>query len=389
MNVRRRIGILGFAVVSCSVTTWVVAQSVTVSVSARARTIPAHDPYVHHHPPPGRPVDLVICLDTSGSMQGLIDTARAKLWDVVNELVSIEPNARLRVGLLTYGSPHNSTHSQGWIVRQSDLSSDLDSVYAHMMSMRTNGGDEFVGWVLSDAVHTLNWSRDPTALRLIYVTGNESADQCSTRFNFRDVARTARRKGIVINAIYAGANASGVSEHWDQVAAHGGGDYFAIDQDAGTVQFSTPHDRILIELNAKLNATYVPFGDAGRVGKANQVAQDQNAESFGQHSIASRAQAKASGVYRNERWDLVDAAAAPEFELDKVKEAALPAEMKVMTTDQRRDYIVKQRTTRTQIQRQIKEVSKKRETVLRRHRAKSKTKGLDDALRESVRNHAG
>lgn len=389
MNVRRRIEFLGFAVASCCLTTLVVAQSFTVSVATKVRTMPAHDPYVIHHPPPGRPVDLVICLDTSGSMQGLIDTARAKLWDVVNELASIDPNARLRVGLLTYGSPNNSTHAQGWIVRQSDLSSDLDSVYARMMSIRTNGGDEFVGWVLSDAVHTLNWSKDPTALRLIYVTGNESADQCSTRFNFRDVAREARRKGIVINAIFAGTKESGVSEHWNQVAAHGGGDYFAVDQDAGTVQYSTPHDRILIELNTKLNATYVPYGDAGIVGKANQVAQDENAAGFGQHSIASRTQAKASGIYRNEKWDLIDAAAAPEFDLDKVKEVALPDEMKVMTRDQRREYIVKQRTTRSVIQRQIKELTKKRETHLRRHRAKSKKMGLDDAMRESVRKHAG
>lgn len=389
MNKQRRFTGVALAVVSCSLTTWVVAQSVTVTAAVKPRPTPAHDHYSHHHPPPGRPVDLVICLDTSGSMTGLIDSARAKLWDVVSELVSIEPNARLRVGLLTYGSPHISTRAQGWVVRQSDLSSDLDSVYARMMSMRTNGGDEFVGWVLSDAVHTLSWSNDPRALRLIYVAGNESADQCSTSFNFRYVAREARRKGILINAIYAGPNANGISEGWDQVAAHGGGDYFAIDQDAGTCQIATPHDKVLIELNAKLNATYVPYGAAGRAGKANQVAQDANAQGYGQHSIASRAQAKASGVYRNDKWDLVDAAEAPGFDLDEVEEAALPVEMQGMTKEQRRDYIVQKRTIRKQVKRQITEITKKRESILRKDRAERKKKGLDDALRKSVRAHAG
>ena len=33
---------------------------------------------------PGRPVDLVIALDVSGSMSGLIDSAKQRLWDIVN-----------------------------------------------------------------------------------------------------------------------------------------------------------------------------------------------------------------------------------------------------------------------------------------------------------------
>jgi len=384
---RKTIGLV-LAVASCCLTTWVVAQTVTVAAAARVEAAHPHDHYVHPYPQAGRPVDLVICLDTSGSMTGLIDTARAKLWDVVSELVAVEPNARLRVGLLTYGSPGVSTAAEGWIVRQSDLSSDLDSVYAKMMSMYPDGGEEFVGWVLSDAVHTLNWSQDPRALRLIYVSGNESADQCSTRFNFRQIAQDARRKGIAINAIYAGPVTNGIAEHWDQVATHGGGHFFAIDQDCGTQQFATPQDKLLIELNAQLNATYVPYGAAGRAGKANQIAQDRNAASFGQQSIASRAQTKASAVYQNRRWDLVDAADDPGFDLEQVPEATLPPEMQKMSKQQRREYIVEKRTTRARVRQQIREVTTKREATLRKNRAARKTKGLDDAMRESVRAHA-
>ena len=164
-----------------------------------------------------RPVDLVVCLDTSGSMTQLIDSARAKLWDVVNELALAKPTPLLRVGLLTYGSPKLSTAERGWVVRQTDLTSDLDAVYAKMMAMTTDGGDEYVGWVLNDAVNTMNWSTDPNALKLVFVAGNESADQASHRYNFRHVAELARSRGLVINAFYAGDHSRGVAEAWDQV----------------------------------------------------------------------------------------------------------------------------------------------------------------------------
>ncbi|MDO8629789.1 MAG: VWA domain-containing protein, partial [Phycisphaerales bacterium] len=202
-----------------------------------------------------RPIDLVICLDTSGSMEALIDSARARLWDIVTSLSRARPTPELRVGLLTYGSPSRSTVSQGWVVRQIDLTSDLDSVYAKMMSFSTDGGDEFVGWVLHDALETMNWSRDPKALKLIFVAGNESADQAKDVYDFRREAALARQKGIIVNAVYAGNRDAGVQERWAEVASCGGGSYTAIDMQCGTVQIETPQDKILIELNMKLNAT--------------------------------------------------------------------------------------------------------------------------------------
>ena len=42
-------------------------------------------------PAEGKAIDLVICLDVSGSMDGLIDSAKIRLWDIVNELARIKP----------------------------------------------------------------------------------------------------------------------------------------------------------------------------------------------------------------------------------------------------------------------------------------------------------
>ncbi len=339
---------------------------------------------------PARPIDLVICLDTSGSMEALIDSARARLWDIVNSLSSVRPTPVLRVGLITYGSPNRSTASQGWVVVQRDLTTDLDSVYAKMMEFRTDGGDEFVGWALNDAVTRMSWSSDPKALKLIFVAGNESADQAREVFDFRSVASSARGRGIIINAIYAGDRSAGTNEHWNEVASCGGGNYTSIDMKCGTVQIDAPQDKILLELNMKLNATYVPYGDAGHEGAANQIAQDANAGRMGPASVSSRAAAKATGLYRNERWDLVDAVAKGEKRVGDVKEADLPAPMQAMNNAEREQYVQRMQKDRADLQKQIEEVGKERDKFVRAWRAKAsegKT-ALDDAMLAAIREQA-
>lgn len=389
MNTRKKLQLGCLCLASITLTTFVMAQSITVSTTALIKPIFNPTPPRCGTPDPpacSRPVDLVICLDTSGSMTGLINSARAKLWDIVNEITDLIPNAQLRVGLLTYGSPNYSTPAQGWIYRHSDLSTDLDSVYASMMSMSTNGGDEYVGWVLNDAVQTMSWSTDPNALKLIYVSGNESADQAAASFNFRQVGKEARRRGIVINAIFAGPNVNGLHQGWEKVAQHGGGDYFAIDQDAGTVQIHTPQDKIIIELNTKLNATYIPFGQEGRRGKDRQEKMDASASNLGQQSVASRVVVKAKAIYQNAAWDLVDAAANADFDLEKVEAEALPPVMQKMNTNERKYYVETQRGNRAKLQRQIHEAGRKREAFMRKARKDQRGQGgFDDAIRKSIR----
>lgn len=339
--------------------------------------------------PDTRPVDLVICLDTSGSMTALIDSARAKLWDIVNQLASARPTPRLRVGLLTYGTPDNSTAETGWIVKQTDLTDDLDTVYAKMMAMRTSGGDEFVGWVLNDALRQMSWSSDPKALKIIFVAGNESADQARERFDFRYVADYARANGIFVNAIYAGNREQGVAEKWHEVAIHGGGNYSAIDMQHGTFQIRAPQDDILLKLNVELNATYIPFGAGGRAGCQNQLAQDENAATMGVQAAPSRVAAKASKLYRNAAWDLVDAFLEKDFALADVDDEELPADLRPLTLAEREAVIQQKLAARQDVQRRIAEVNAAREAYLRAERAKQGDKvGLDDAIVAALRSQA-
>ncbi len=357
---------------------------VTYAALAKGGRTPTFDPGAR------RPVDLVICLDTSGSMTDLIDSARARLWDVVNELAKARPTPLLRVGLFTYGSPNLSTAARGWVVRQTDLTDDLDTIYAKMMAMSTTGGDEYVGWVLNDAVKSMSWSTDPSALKIIFVAGNESADQAAGSFNFRYVAELARSRGITINSIYCGQNQQGINEHWDQVAMHGGGTYTAIDMQRATAQIPTPQDSILIKLNVELNATYIPYGRRGREGVANQLAQDSNASRLGQQSSSSRIAAKATRLYSNSFWDLVDACDSKDFNLDSIKKEELPDNMKSMAIAERHAYVLGMKAARNRIQKQIQEVNTKRSKFLQEAQDKAGPgqAGLDDAILKAIRKQA-
>ena len=129
-------------------------------------------------PPADKPkqVDLVLCLDTSNSMDGLIDSAKRKLWAVVNDLAKIEPAPTLRVALFSYG---NNTYDAkaGWVRKDLDLTGDLDAVYKQLFALTTKGGTELVARVSQTALADLQWAADRDALKILFVCGNEPADQ--------------------------------------------------------------------------------------------------------------------------------------------------------------------------------------------------------------------
>src|SRR4051794_21321828 len=76
-------------------------------------------------------IDLVLCLDVSSSMNGLIQQAKSKLWDIVNEFARAEPTPRLRVALYSYGATRYDPQS-GWVRREVEFTGDLDQVSAKL-----------------------------------------------------------------------------------------------------------------------------------------------------------------------------------------------------------------------------------------------------------------
>ncbi|MGB2824524.1 MAG: vWA domain-containing protein [Phycisphaerae bacterium] len=334
-------------------------------------------------------IDLVICLDTSGSMRGLIESAKQKLWAVVNELATAKPRPALRVALYHYGNSGLSRES-GWVQQLSKLTGDLDSIYGKLFPLTTNGGTEYVSRVVRAATEELDWNMDKGTLRVIFVAGNEAATQ-DTTYPLQETCKAAASKGIIINTIFCGSDASGRKTGWEDAAKWADGRYAAIDQDRGTVVVNTPYDKKLAELGGELNRTYVTYGRAGEVGAAMQKAMDGKAAKLHPSAAAERTQSKASGLYVNTKWDLVDATRQGGVKLEDLAEAELPDEMKKMTPEQRKAHVEKQGRRRAEIQKEIQAVSAKRGDYVKKEMAKqglSDKHSLDAALRAAVREQA-
>lgn len=332
-------------------------------------------------------VDLVIALDTSSSMDGLIDSARTKLWDVVNLLAHAKPTPIVRVGLISYGNDGYDA-KVGWVRKDAELTTNLDDVYEKLFALKTNGGSEYVARAVHDATVGMKWDQDQNTLKIIFVAGNEPANQ-DPQIPVEKAVGEARQKGIFVNAIYCGADTSYEAGGWRQVAVAGAGKYAAIDQNR-VVAINTPMDGELARLSNELNKTYVGYGVVAQEKARNQAAMDSAAGSAGAPVAASRAAAKASGVYRNDEWDLVDARAHGRKDVAKMKAAELPAPMQRMSEEERNKFLDGKARERGELQKRIADLSQKRDAFIAAERKKqaSGPKAFDDAVTSSIRTEA-
>lgn len=339
----------------------------------------------------GKPVDVVLCLDVSGSMNGLIESAKRKLWDIVNDLGRVKPAPDLRVGLYSYG---HTTYDpkKGWVRKEVDLTHDLDAIYQKLFALTINGGTELVARVCRDAVEEQKWSEDKNALKIIFVCGNESADQ-DKQVALQQVATNALAKSININTIYCGPVASRDAAGWKDFARMCDGQFASIDQNrAAVAAVVTPHDKAIAEISAKMSSTYLAFGKDGKDKQANQLRQDSNAQQAGIAVEAARGASKATPLYRNEGWDLVDRMKREkDFDIRKVPVEELCDEMKKMTPDQRVTYVKEMAAKREAMQKQIGDLNTKRVQYLAEYEKKnpnSADKAFDEAVRTTLREQA-
>ncbi len=335
------------------------------------------------------PIDLVICLDTSSSMNGLIDSAKQKIWDIVNELALAKPRPYLRVGLYAYGSPSFGAES-GFVHKVLDLTDDLDEVFKQLTALRTYGGEEYCARVISTATKEQPWSKNKKALKIIVDAGNEPATLDPT-LNVFDTAKEAISKGIIVNTIFCGSPSHRDAADWRKIASLADGQFAAIDQNRGTVAISTPYDQKLSELNSKINSTYLAYGQYGHYGKQKQVAADSLSRQLGASNFASRAAAKISGQYRNSSWDLVDASKKSGFALSQYRKAELPAAMQTMNTKEQQAYLDSKVKERSEIQKQIAEINTQRSVYIQneiRKSGKSTDNGFDTAMMKALREQA-
>jgi hypothetical protein len=333
-------------------------------------------------------VQIAILLDTSGSMQGLIEQAKSQLWRIVNEFAKAKQDGvtpELQVALYEYGKSSLS-QERGWVRQIQPLTTDLDAISEVLFALRTNGGDEYCGWVIRDAVRDLAWNPSDKVYKAIFIAGNEPFTQGPV--SYVESCKTAITKGIIVNTIHCGNEAEGVNTKWKDGADLADGKYLAIDHNRAVVSIEAPQDKELARLGGALNQTYLAYGVEGRLGLGRQAAQDANVLSLAPASgaVAQRAVAKASVNYRNSSWDLVDAVKEEKADLGKLEAAELPPEMQKMNADERKKYVETKAKERAETQAKIGELNREREKyIAARMKEMAGTNTLDAVVISAVR----
>ena len=341
------------------------------------------------HTEPSPQIDVVIALDVSGSMSGLIASAKQRLWDIVNQLGRAQPQPELRISIVSYGNPEYGADT-GFVRIDLPFTSDLDAVNQTLFGFGTNGGDEYVARVISSSIKQLAWSTEQDALRILFVAGNEAATQ-DPLISVQQATQMANARGIVVNTIYCNDDNDDLAAGWRDVATMTNGLYASIDQNSAAVaNIATPMDRKLSELNQALNDTYIAYGDSGERYRENQRDQDENAAAMSSAAAASRVVTKAGNLYDSSKWDLVDAVGSGTA-LEEIEVENLPEPMQTMNVEEREEFVNEQAQKREALQVEIQELGNSRRTFIadeRKKQAEDAPKGLDEVIQDGLKSLA-
>ncbi len=363
-----------------------------ISITACNATTKKEDNTVHtvlnaHVTPNKHAIKVALLLDTSNSMDGLIDQAKAQLWDIVNELSYAKcdndrPN--LQIALYEYGND-GLNNREGFIRQVLAFSNDLDDISKALFALTTNGGSEYCGQVIQTALNQLEWGKNPDDLKLIFIAGNEPFTQ--GKVSYKHASANANEKEVTVNTIYCGDYNRGMQDYWKDGADLTQGDYMAINQNKSTVHVASPYDDTILQLNRKLNKTYVAYGSRGKEKIRVQAEQDANASSYSKANAVGRTVSKSSHLYKNSKWDLVDAIEAETVAVEDLSEDALPDELKNKDKEQIKAYVSEKQKERRRIQKQIQDLNVKRKTYVSEQQ-KTKGNGLEGAMTKAIKKQA-
>jgi hypothetical protein len=336
-------------------------------------------------PPAGKKVQIAVLLDVSNSMDGLIEQAKAQLWNMVSVLGKATCNdvaPTVEIALYEYGRPTNDARS-GYVKQINYFTRDLDEVSRNLFRLTTNGGDEYCGHVMYTSLTSLEWDANPDNYKVIFIAGNE--DFLQGDIPFTKACSEAKKKGVTINTIYCGDRMQGIKEHWNLGSECGTGSFTNINQNAAVIDIATPYDTILFQLNIQLNGTYIGYGQAGHANAKKQAEVDQLNYSNNKAAAAQRVAVKGKKqLYNNSGWDLVDASQDDATILEKVELKTLPDSLKNKSRSEIKQIVTTKSKERTAIQKEIAAVSVKREAFIATEKARRSTKGNEQTLESEI-----
>jgi Mg-chelatase subunit ChlD len=319
-------------------------------------------------------VEVVFCLDTTGSMGGLIDAAKQKIWTIANQIASGKPTPRLKVGLVAYRD-----RGDQYVTRIFDLTDDLDAVYGHLMEFRADGGGdlpESVNQALYESVTKINWSADKQTLKIIFLVGDAPPHlDYAHDVPYPETCRRALEKRIIINTVQCGSLAQ-TRDVWETICRLAEGRYVQIDAQGGPiVTVSTPYDGELAKINSELARSTLTYGARRAEGRAKAAA----ASALPAPAAAERVAFK-SKMGETSSDDLLDDIKAGKVTLEAVSKDVLPEELKGLSQEQQRAFLTKLDQRRQTLMKQAGQLDQKRGAFITKKLAETQKNAARDSF---------
>ena len=337
-------------------------------------------------PPATQKIQAAILLDVSNSMDGLIDQAKAQLWNMVNTMGKVKCTGdaapQIEIALYEYGRSSNDV-KQGYVKRINSFITNLDSLSENLFSLTTNGGDEYCGHVIKSSIDELQWDASADNYKVIFIAGNEDFLQGDVQYI--EACNKAKQKGVIVNTIYCGNREQGINEHWNLNAECGSGSYTNINQNAREEEMPTPYDSLIYVMNDKLNGTYLAYGVSGANFYAKQRNVDKLNSTFSKSAQIKRVAAKSNNVtYKNTEWDYVDKVMYDSLGATTVTKDMLPDSLKNKSREEIKAVVEQKAKERSATQKEITELNAKRDAYIAAEKAKRANTKNEQTLETEV-----
>ncbi len=321
-------------------------------------------------------VEVAFVLDTTGSMGGLIEGAKRKIWSIATSILDSNPDADIRMGLVAYRDIGDD-----YVTRTFDLTTDIQDLYANLLELRARGGGDWpesVNEALDVAVNKLHWTPSNDTRKIVFLVGDAPPHMDYAQDTKYPVTlAVARQKDIVVNTVQAG-DARDTERVWRDIAQNGNGRFIPIPQDGGhVVVIETPYDDDIIILQNEINRTVIPYGP-----RALQKRTEDQTRQLAKVAAAAPSQASDMASYINKRsrfsseavtggGDLVSDVAAGKQNLGSVKEDELPDNLRALKPEQRKAELDSQMKTRNALNEKLTALVQKRDAYVANQRAKA------------------
>ena len=344
-------------------------------------------------------IQVALLLDTSGSMKGLIDQAKCQLWNVISDLEKAKKSKQpisLQIALYQFGIAKDAggTEENGYLKKVVEFTDNLDHLSSKLFALHAgNGGNEYYGGVIKSALEHLEWSSNPNVYKVAFVAGNETFHQ--GRVSFSDLIDHIKSKSITLNTVYCGPEKKpGDFDGWKTATSSVNGLFKQIDHNHHLPEIETPYDKPMRELNAKLNDTFVWFGEGSHHAASNQHQQDANALNLSDHAFAARMSAKIGHLYHHVHHDLIDAINHGKVDPSTMAVEQMPPLLASLDAEDRMKLISDKTNERQVIRRKMADLISKRHRFLETKMSKShdlnfdSDKVLGSVLSKAIRKQA-